>query len=55
MTEYEDTSFSALGLIARFEYRRDWSDVDFFTKGTNRRNNQNTFTAGFVYVFSTRQ
>lgn len=43
------------GLIMRIEYRRDWSNVDFFTKGTKPRNDQNTFTAGFVYVFSTRQ
>ncbi len=43
------------GLIMRIEYRRDWSDVDFFTKGDSPRNNQNTFTAGFVYAFSTRQ
>ena len=39
----------------RIEYRRDWSDVDFFTKGDSPRNNQNTLTAGFVYAFSTKQ
>ena len=43
------------GLIMRIEYRRDWSDEDFFIKGDGLRANQNTFTAGFVYAFSTRQ
>ncbi|MBI4264342.1 MAG: porin [Acidobacteria bacterium] len=43
------------GLIMRVEYRRDWSDVDFFTKNGVARDNQNTFSVGFVYAFSTRQ
>lgn len=43
------------GLIMRLEYRRDWSDVDFFTKGGRPRDNQNTVSIGFVYAFSTRQ
>ncbi|MBI2188950.1 MAG: porin [Acidobacteria bacterium] len=43
------------GLIMRLEYRRDWSDVDFFTKRGRPRDNQNTFSVGFVYAFSTRQ
>lgn len=43
------------GLIVRLEYRRDWSDVDFFTQGGRPRDNQNTFSVGFVYAFSTRQ
>lgn len=43
------------GLITRLEYRRDWSDIDFFTKGGRPRDNQNTFSIGFVYAFSTRQ
>lgn len=42
------------GLIARFEYRRDWSDIDFFVKGTGVRSNQNTFTVGLVYAFSSK-
>lgn len=43
------------GLIMRLEYRRDWSDIDFFTKNRVPRDNQNTFSLGFVYAFSTRQ
>jgi hypothetical protein len=42
------------GLISRFEYRRDWSDVDFFVKGAGLRSNQNTFTVGLVYAFSSK-
>ena len=45
----------AQGLIMRLEYRRDWSDVDFFTKGTSARNNQNTLSVGWIYAFSSRQ
>jgi hypothetical protein len=43
------------GLIMRLEYRRDWSDVTFFTKNFRPKDNQNTFTVGFVYGFSTKQ
>ena len=43
------------GLLLRLEYRRDWSDVDFFSKNGTPRDNQNTFTAGLVYSFSTKQ
>ena len=43
------------GLIMRAEYRSDWSDVNFFTKSGTARDNQNTFTVGWVYAFSTRQ
>jgi len=43
------------GLIMRLEYRRDWSDIDFFTKSGRPRDDQNTFSVGFVYAFSTRQ
>ena len=43
------------GLIMRVEYRRDWSDVDFFSKSGTARDNQNTFTVGWVYAFSTKQ
>ena len=40
------------GLIFRAEYRRDWSNIDFFTKAGAPVDNQNTFTLGFVYSFS---
>ena len=43
------------GLIMRLEYRRDWSDVNFFSKNRVRRDNQNTLSVGWVYAFSTRQ
>ena len=43
------------GLIMRLEYRRDWSDIDFFEKDGSPRDNQNTFSIGWVYSFSTRQ
>lgn len=43
------------GLIMRLEYRRDWSDTDFFKKGAVSRDNQNTFSVGFVYAFSSKQ
>ena len=43
------------GLLMRLEYRRDWSDIDFFTKGDSPRDNQNTFSVGWVYAFSSRQ
>ncbi|MBI4885899.1 MAG: porin [Acidobacteria bacterium] len=42
------------GLIMRIEYRRDWSDIDFFKKGPTPKDNQNTLTVGFVYGFSTK-
>jgi len=42
------------GLIMRVEYRRDWSDIDFFTKNRRPRDGQHTFSVGFVYAFSTR-
>lgn len=42
------------GLITRLEYRRDWSDTDFFKKGRALRDNQNTFSVGFVYAFSSK-
>ncbi len=43
------------GLIMRLEYRRDWSDVNFFTKTGLPTDNQNTFSVGFVYGFSSKQ
>ena len=52
------------GLIMRVEYRRDWSDVDFFVDGDGPRPNENTFSAlranqntfsvGFIYAFSSK-
>ena len=42
------------GLILRLEYRRDWSDVDFFSKSSGPVNNQNTFAVGFIYGFSSK-
>jgi hypothetical protein len=42
------------GLIMRLEYRRDWSDIDFFEKNGRPRDNQNTVTVGFVYAFSSK-
>jgi hypothetical protein len=42
------------GLIFRAEYRRDWSDVDFFTKDDEAVDNQNTFTVAFIYAFSSK-
>jgi hypothetical protein len=41
------------GLIMRIEYRRDWSDENFFFKD-GPVSNQNTFTVGFVYAFSSK-
>jgi len=43
------------GLIMRIEYRRDWSDFDFFEKAGRFKDNQNTFSVGFIYAFSSRQ
>jgi hypothetical protein len=42
------------GLITRFEYRRDWSDIDYFTKDGDPTDNQNTFTVGFIVPFSSK-
>ncbi len=42
------------GLITRFEYRRDWSDIDFFEKNGVAKSNQNTFTVGFIVPFSSK-
>jgi len=45
---------SAGGLLFRAEYRRDWSDIDFFEKDGRPTDNQNTFTFAFVYSFSSK-
>ena len=42
------------GLIMRLEYRRDWSDVDFFSVDGAATDHQNTFSVGLVYSFSTK-
>jgi hypothetical protein len=42
-------------LISRFEYRRDWSDSDFFSKSVGRQvRGQNTLLVGFSYFISSR-
>lgn len=42
------------GLIFRAEYRRDWSNENYFVKNERGVNNQNTFTLGFIYGFSSK-
>jgi hypothetical protein len=42
------------GLIARFEYRGDSSDEDFFVKEGTPRGSQHTFTVGLIYAFSSK-
>jgi hypothetical protein len=42
------------GLLTRLEYRRDWSDVDFFIRNGTSRGDQNTFSIGLVYAFSAK-
>lgn len=43
------------GLIFRLEYRRDWSDEDYFVKNNEAVSSQNTFTFAFVIPFSSKQ
>lgn len=44
------------GLIGRLEYRRDFSDKNFFNKSTNRTvEAQSTLTLGIIYSFSSKQ
>ena len=43
------------GLIFRLEYRRDWSDEDYFIKDGEATDNQNTFTFAFIIPFSSKQ
>jgi hypothetical protein len=41
--------------ITRFEFRRDFSDKNFFTNSAGAaRSNQNTFTIGISYFFTTK-
>jgi hypothetical protein len=43
-------------LLTRFEFRRDMSDANFFSKSFGRTvQNQNTLLIGFSYAFSTRE
>jgi hypothetical protein len=43
------------GVILRLEYRRDWSDIPFFLKNAAQHvTDQNTFTIGCVFAFSTK-
>lgn len=43
------------GVMMRWEYRRDFSDAPFFLKDVKTlQKNQDTFTIGFVYAFSTK-
>jgi hypothetical protein len=42
------------GLMMRLEYRRDWSDIGFFRKGSTPRDYQNTVSIAWIYAFSTR-
>jgi hypothetical protein len=43
------------GLLTRFEYRRDFSDTDFFSKRSGRLvQAQSTVTFGLVYAFSSK-
>lgn len=45
------------GLLARLEYRRDWSTVNFFTRGNTQAavNAQSTVTAAFVAFFGPKR
>jgi len=40
------------GVIARLEYRYDYSDIPFYLKNSRFSNHQNTFTVGLLYAFS---
>ena len=42
------------GLIFRAEYRRDWSDIAFFSKAGASKKDQNTFTVAFIVPFSSK-
>jgi hypothetical protein len=45
------------GFLTRFEYRRDWSDRDYFDRGNEpgSARNQDTLLAGFVVYFGPRR
>ena len=42
------------GVIARLEYRHDYSDTPFYLKNNTFSDHQDTFTVGMLYAFSTR-
>jgi hypothetical protein len=42
------------GLITRLEYRRDFSDTDFFIKPTRLVKAQSTLSFGLIYAFSSK-
>jgi hypothetical protein len=43
-------------LLTRFEFRRDMSDQEWFSKSVGRTvKNQNTLLVGFSYYFSSRE
>lgn len=47
----------AEGILSRIEYRRDWSDVNFFERGATPggSKSQDTFLAGFVAYFGPKR
>ena len=45
----------AQGLVFRAEYRRDWSDRNYFSKRSLPINNQNTFTTSVVVSFDSKR
>ena len=42
------------GVIARLEYRHDYSDIPYFLKNDRFQDHQDTFTVGLIYAFSTK-
>jgi hypothetical protein len=42
------------GVIARLEYRYDYSDIPFYLKDNRFSTHQNTFTVGLIYAFTTK-
>jgi hypothetical protein len=42
-------------IISRFEYRRDMSNLPAFLKGTTPVKDQNTLSAGLVFIFDSRE
>ena len=42
------------GVIARLEYRYDYSDTPFYLKNNTFSDHQDTFTVGMIYAFSTK-
>ncbi len=45
-----------VGLLSRLEYRRDWSDVNYFHDGSNGLTNaQSTMTAGLIVILAPKR